>query len=609
MHKNFLDEDLLADEDLNDLMNYYNNHQQHQDHGKNQGFPIFGDGAFSAPSSPFVSSPSNLNVTIETAIDESFRNQWSNYDLKKDDEMYEKYNVALKIQNNSNRETPPLFLNCRHEIHDKGSVCEISNKKTNVSGDYLDFLLLDGQHFTLAPHERRIILVSISRPSRTMVSHGKYYIQFFVLTSGDYQSLCQTQQIKVLTSKNKNNRTKKVSYDLTKQDTSVKNLVPKEWQSLQTSHQVFESCYWDDIGLTGEKKKSTSVATPASSKTQPSSSASTSGTPPQQPSPKEPSIQQQLLPISNNSPFESKNPFSPGLAGLSSPNDFLRGSPFRDDHHDHNHHNDFHPFLDEPQIQNYIPISTHISIIKIFQKQIDFYKNQLEVLLTELKRYDKRMAENLYRQYVNASVLKKEGSSTSPSPWDETNSLPSEEDLENMFNKMKIIKEQIEQSISDSKKPPCSPVAYTTPSTPTHPFQNSHDTYNYSMYNPRDYDFSFEDDVTIPDFCQVACNSTFLKTWKISNCGIPFPAGTVIVAKSDRETPLEYNEILLPLTNTDEKRVLTEQELPGYGETRNVSISIKAPNMEALWRREYCIQLPDGTEFGDSLVVIFKTVK
>ncbi|EFC40953.1 predicted protein [Naegleria gruberi] len=612
-------EDLLADEEFYDLINYYNNHHgNHQANGTSNAHHGNGVGAGSyftnsAPSSPFlqnsspmvVASSSNnasaqsashhqqltttasnsqnvIDVVIQTAIDDQFLQQWSNYDLKKEDEMYEKYNVALKITNNTNKETPPLLLNCRHEIHDKGNICEMLNRKNKVNGYYLDFLLFEGKHFTLKPNEERIILTSISRPSRTMVSHGKYYIQFFVITSGDFQSLCQTQQVKVLTSKNKNNRTKKVSLDPTKQDISVKNLVPKEWQSLQTSHQVFESCFWEDIDLTGEKMKYTPPATVVTSssnnKTVISHSPTTTATTTTNTPPNNNIIQQQLPAINNEIP-----PSPP----------FFKSSPS--------------PGYGEQEvyIQNFIPINTHISIIKIFQKQLDFYKQQMEILLTELKRHDKRMAETLYRQY--ATILKRD--LVSNSPWEEESSnLPSEEDLEDMFTKMKIIKEQVEQSINDSKKPPCSPVShhsYGTPSPSYHSVENS----NFSLYNPRDYDFSFEDDVTIPDFSEVKCGSVFLKTWKISNCGLTIPSGTRIVVKSDKETPLEYGEILLPLANTDENRVLTEQELPHYGETKNVSISIKAPPIEALFRREYCLQLPNGIEFGDNLVVIFKTVK
>ncbi|KAG2373627.1 hypothetical protein C9374_011916 [Naegleria lovaniensis] len=648
----FLDEELLADEDIADLVNYYNHHHQHQQPQGNvnylvqqqqqlantmqqqQGSPFFSS-SLVASSSSLQQGPS-LDISIETAIDEPFRHQWSNYDLKKDDEMYEKYNVALKIKNNANSTSAPLLLNCRHEIHDKGNICEMSHKKTNVTGYYLDFLLFDSQPFTLQPLEEKIVLVSISRPSRTMVSHGKYYIQFYVLTAGNFQLLCHTQQVKVLTSKNKNNRTKRVSLDPTKQDISVKNLVPKEWQHIQTSHQVFEACFWDEVDLTGEKKKYTpppASTTASSSRTSATSSNPSTTTPkteiqsngtPQSSSPGLMNQQQQQTSTTNgemllqqhpqgHSHFPGlgdggsplfKNPLSPGLmAGLVSPNhDFLR-SPFRDDHHTLDSEFHGHSFLEEPSghIQNYIPISTHTSIIKIFQKQLDFYKQQMEILLTELKRHDKRMAETLYRQY--ASVLQRDSMSSSTS-WDDSN-IPSEEDLENMFNKMKIIKEQVEQSINDSKKPPCSPVAYSNFS-PHHDYVQSP---TYSLYNSKDYDFSFDEDVTIPDYYEVKCNSTVLKTWQITNCGMPFPRGTRIVVKSDKETPLESDELLLPLRNTIEDRVLSESELAGFNETKNISCSIKAPNVEGLFRREYCLQLPNNIEFGDSLVVIFRAVK
>ncbi|KAF0974540.1 hypothetical protein FDP41_006572 [Naegleria fowleri] len=656
----FLDEELLADEDIADLVNYYNHHQQHQPtHGMNymappppqqhatagynnnfqqqqhQGSPFFSSSTMVASSS-HQQGPS-LDVSIETAIDEPFRHQWSNYDLKKDDEMYEKYNVALKIKNNANSISAPLLLNCRHEIHDKGNICEMIHKKTNVTGYYLDFLLFDSQPFTLQPLEEKIVLVSISRPSRTMVSHGKYYIQFYVLTAGNFQMLCHTQQVKVLTSKNKNNRTKRVSLDPTKQDISVKNLVPKEWQHIQTSHQVFEACFWDEVDLTGEKKKYTpppasaissssrSSASSSSSNNNPSATTSTPKTeiqnngtpqsssagimnqPPQQQTNGDLLLQHQqghhFPGLGDASPL-FKNPLSPSLmAGLSSPNhDFLR-SPFREDHHALDSEFHGHSFLEEPagHIQNYIPISTHTSIIKIFQKQLDFYKQQMEILLTELKRHDKRMAETLYRQY--ASVLQRDSMSSSSS-WDDSN-IPSEEDLENMFNKMKIIKEQVEQSINDSKKPPCSPVAYSNFS-PHHDYVQSP---IYALYNSKDYDFSFDEDVTIPDYYEVKCNSTVLKTWQITNCGIPFPRGTRIVVKSDKETPLENDEQLLPLRNTIEDRVLSESELAGFNETKNISCSIKTPNVEGLYRREFCLQLPNNIEFGDSLVVIFRAVK
>ncbi|KAL9649681.1 hypothetical protein ABK040_003358 [Willaertia magna] len=683
--RHFTDDFFLADEDISDLLNYGYYKQEH--HSNHPSSPFFSSSNNSSnnnhhqvTSSPNTNNTNNIqiSVSIETAIDENFRKQWSNYDLKKDNEMYEKYNIALKITNLSQfHETPNLLLNCRHEIHDKGDICQLINKKTNICGDYLDFLLFDGNSFQLQPREEKIIIVSISRPSKTMVSHGKYFIQFFVLTFNDFQCLCHTKQIKILTSKNKNNRTKRINYDPTRQDISVKNLVPKEWQSLQTSHQVFDACFWDDIILSGEKRKldskstttsssgSTGTITTSVSNNNTGSSASGKGvstsnvatsnnsnnnvrdnstTPILSVTPH--SVNSNVSNSSTNnigsgsstnsnntlqptisSPFKQQplHPLSPGI--VHSPlGDFFRqtSSPFREDTIEsllnstttnNNNHLLLDPLNNPFEERNYIPIETHVSIIKIFQKQIDFYKHQLEVLLRELKRYDKRMAESIYKQYVHADVLGRtnnnnelwlNNNSLGNSSWEE--SLPSEEDLENMFNKMKIIKEQIEQSISNnSKQPPPSPISFTNNSNNNN--LNSNENSIDDLYNVQHYDVEFDDDVTIPDFSTIPCNTNFIKTWRVTNCGLPFPIGTSIVVKSDKETPLEYGEILLPLTNTDEQRVLTEQELAGINECKNISVSIKSPIIEGLWRREYCLQLPNGLEFGDNLVVLFKTVK